>query len=360
MRILKKDLKKGVIKLLPENLDDLWELYNVIQQGDRVYARTMREVKVEDTGVRPTKGRRLPIFVGLRIERVAFHKSLNRLRLTGVIFEAPEKLAIKGSYHTINLYPRKGVIIEKDEWSRYQLERIKIACVAKAAPILVVAIDDEECSVTILRRNRIDIKAEIRVSLPGKLYPEKRDEALTKYFASALKTVLYTWNECKCPITIVGPGFIKNGFKKYIKEKQPAIAKNVAKVGSVSSGGIAGIKEALRSGILDVVAKKLRIIEETKIVEEVLSRLGSQRKDVSYGLADVEMAAVYGAVDVLLVTDNLLRSAEENDRKRLDELIRSVEKKRGRVLIVNTEHEAGKKLSGLGGIASLLRFALRV
>ena len=128
----------------------------------------------------------------------------------------------------------------------------------------------------------------------------------------------------------------------------------------MSSGGIAGIKEALRSGVLDVVAKKLRIIEETKIVEEVLSRLGSQRKDVSYGLADVEMAAVYGAVDVLLVTDILLRSAEEDDRKRLDELIRSVEKKRGRVLIVNTEHEAGKKLSGLGGIASLLRFALRV
>ena len=358
MRILKKDLKKGVIKLLPETLDDLWELYNIIQRGDRVYARTMREFKVENIGSRPTKGRRIPIFVGLMVEKVAFHKDVNRLRLTGVIFEAPEKLAIKGSYHTINLYPGKSVVIEKDEWSRYQLERIRIACTAKAAPILVVAIDDEDCSVAILRQNSINVKAEIRVNLPGKLYPEKRDEALTKYFASALKTVLYAWNECKCPITIVGPGFVKNGFKNYIKEKQPAIAKTIAKVGAVSSGGIAGIREALRCGILDAVAKKLRIIEETKLVEEILSRLGSQRKDVSYGLADVERAAVYGAVDVLLVTDLLLRTAEGDDRKRLDELIRSVEKKRGRVVIVSTEHEAGKKLSGLGGTASLLRFAL--
>jgi len=131
LRILKKDLKKGVIKLLPENLDDLWELYNVIQRGDRIHARTTREVKVEDTGVRPTKGRRLPISVGLKVERVAFHKHLNRLRLTGVIFEAPEKLAIKGSYHTIGIYPRKGVTIEKEEWTRYQLERIKTACATR-------------------------------------------------------------------------------------------------------------------------------------------------------------------------------------------------------------------------------------
>jgi protein pelota len=360
LRILKKDLRKGVSKLRPESLDDLWELYNIIQQEDRVYARTTREVKVEDTGTRPTKGRRLPIFVGLRVERVTFHKTINRLRLTGVIFEAPQKLAIKGSYHTISIYPRKDVIIEKDEWPRYQLQRIKAACAAKSAPILVVAIDDEDCSVAILRRNKIDVKTEIRANLPGKLDLEKRDEALTKYFASALKSVLYAWNECKCPITIVGPGFVKSNFKKYIKEKQPTIAKSIAKVGSVSSGGVAGIKEALRCGILDAVAKKLRIIEETKLVEEVLSKLGSQRKDVSYGLADVETADGYGAVDVLLVSDKLLRSAEEDKRKRLEDLIRSVEKKRGRVVIVNTEHEAGKKLSGLGGIASLLRFATTV
>jgi len=360
LRILKKDLRKGVIKLLPESLDDIWELYNIVQQGDRVYARTTREVKAEDAGARPAKGRRLPIFVGLRAERIAFHKDINRLRLTGVILEAPEKLSIKGSYHTISVYPGKGVTIEKDEWSKYQLERIEAACASEAAPILVVAMDDEECCVAILRRNRIDVKAEVRSRLPGKLDLEKRDEALTKYFESSLKSIVYTWNGCKCLITIVGPGFVKANFKNYFREKQPAVAKSIAKVGTVSIGGIGGVKEALRCGILDAVAKKLRIIDETKLVEEVLSRLGSQRRDISYGLVDVEMAVGYGAVDMLLVSDELLRGAEEEDRKRLDDLIRSVERKRGRVMIVNTEHEAGKKLLGLGGIAALLRFALAV
>jgi stalled ribosome rescue protein Dom34 len=33
------------------------------------------------------------------------------------------------------------------------------------------------------------------------------------------------------------------------------------------------------------------------------------------------------------------------------------EKKRGKIVVVSTEHEAGAKLSGLGGIAALLRFS---
>ena len=34
------------------------------------------------------------------------------------------------------------------------------------------------------------------------------------------------------------------------------------------------------------------------------------------------------------------------------------EKMRGRVMIINSEHEAGAKLLGLGGIAALLRYAI--
>ena len=359
MRALGKDLKRGVIKLLPESLDDLWELYNIVQEGDRVYARTTREVKVGgEEGMRPTEGRRVPIFVGLKVEKVAFHKDVNRLRLTGVIFDAPEWLAIRGSHHTINVLPGKAITIEKDVWPLYQLKRVQAACAAKAPPILVIAIDDENCCVAVVKRDRIDVRAEVRADLPGKLDLERRGEALARYLSSVLKSTLRAWDECKCPLVIVGPGFVKDLLKDSMTDRYPELAKDVAKVGSVSSGGIAGVKEALRCGIMDSVAKRLRIVEEARLVEEVLSRLGLQRRDVSYGLTDVETAASYGAVDVLLVSDRLLRGAGEEDRRRLDDLIRGVEGKRGRVVIVSTEHEAGKKLSGLGGIAALLRFAV--
>jgi len=42
----------------------------------------------------------------------------------------------------------------------------------------------------------------------------------------------------------------------------------------------------------------------------------------------------------------------------LEELMRSVEQRRGSVTVVSTEHEAGAKLLALGGIAALLRFPI--
>jgi Predicted RNA-binding proteins len=39
------NLKKGFVKVVPESLDDLWHLYNIIYKGDEVYAYTTREIK---------------------------------------------------------------------------------------------------------------------------------------------------------------------------------------------------------------------------------------------------------------------------------------------------------------------------
>jgi len=32
MRLVFKDLKKGIVKLIPENMDDLWHLYHIIDK----------------------------------------------------------------------------------------------------------------------------------------------------------------------------------------------------------------------------------------------------------------------------------------------------------------------------------------
>lgn len=359
MRILEKNIKKGVIKLVPETLDDLWSLYNVVESGDKVYARTTRAIKITQEDARPTKGKRRRLNVGLNVEKVAFHESVNRLRIMGLILEAPEKIpGIIGVHHTISIYPRKALTIEKDKWSLYQLDRIKTACEEKSQPIIVIGMDDEKCCIAVLRHHGIDVKNEIDARLPGKLEAEKRSSALSNYFKSALQFLLPVWNNLKSSIAVVGPGYIKKDFVKYVKEQQPSITKNIEAVRTTSIGGLSGIKEALRSGILEKVVKKIRIAEETRLVETVLSRLGSQRGDVSYGIDEVEKAASMGAVDHILVADISLRKREVAERQRVENLIRNVEKIRGNVMIVNTGHEAGKKLLGLGGVAALLRFPI--
>lgn len=356
LRILEENLKKGFVRVVPETLDDLWHLYNVIHRDDGVYARTTREVKAEGVGVRPTKGKRFSVSLGIKVKDVSFDRAINRLKVKGVVAEAPEDLEIKGTHHTIHMTLGTPVTVSKIEWSKYQLTRLRTACESRLAPILVIALDDEDCCIAVLRHYGFDVKMELRTKLPGKLYAERIKESMFSYFKSIRNSLTNVWKEIEGPIVIIGPGFIKNEFANYLKKNAPDLAPHIVAVKSVSSAGIAGVHEALRCGILAPVTKRVRAAEETNEVEEIFSRLGKGRRDVTYSLSEVEKAVGYGAVNLLLIADRLLRETEDQERRRMEELMRNVEEKGGRVMVVSTEHEAGEKLISLGGVAALLRF----
>jgi len=358
LKILQMNLKKGIAKVLPESLDDLWHLYNLILEKDEVHARTTREVKVEDQYARPKKGKRVPVLLGVRVEKVLWDKILNRLRVHGIVCEAPEEINVKGSHHTIDVTVNKPVTIIKTEWLKHQVDRLERASKVTAAPLIVMSIDDEEYCVAVLRQYGVDVKAEEKTRLPGKLEAEKRPKAMREFFKTALKSLREAWISLRSPIVIIGPGFMKNDFVSYVKREDLDIADAVVDVKGVNSAGVSGINEALRSGVFAKALKHVRIAEETKIMEEVLERLGKGRGDVTYGFADVEKASIYGAVEKLLVADATLRESPDEKRKALENLMKEVEKKSGQVTLVSTEHEAGTKLISLGGVAALLRFPL--
>ena len=89
-----------------------------------------------------------------------------------------------------------------------------------------------------------------------------------------------------------------------------------------------------------------------------MKRLGKGDNTITYGLDEVEKAVQVGAVMKLILADTLLRDSEEEQRLRIELVMREVEQKAGDVTVVSTEHEAGNNLLALGGIAALLRFAL--
>jgi len=354
MKIVRKDLKHGSIKASIDNLDDIWTIYNVIEKNDLVYAKTTREVKMEGIG-RPSS-RRVPVSLGLRVEKVYFDKEISRLRVHGIVAEAPEELNIQGTHHTINMAVGDALTIVKEHWYKHQLDRMEKA-VSEEEPAIIVSIDSDECCVAFLRGYGPDVKAEIDSKLPGKLEYQKREEALKKYFYDVLGILKSTIKDAGYKTIIVGPGFTKENLVKFLKNSSPEVASKVVAVKTVTSGGVAGVYESMRSGIVGKVMKDARASREVMLVEEVLARLGASRGDVVFGLSQTEEDAGAGAVETLLVSDSKLRGAEEDERRRLEEIMRTVEKKGGRILLVSGEHEGGKKLSSLGGIAATLRYS---
>ena len=351
-------LKKGIAKVLPESLDDLWHLYNIILEKDEVHARTTREVKVEEQYARPKRGKRVPVRLGVKVEKVFWDKILNRLRIHGIVCEAPEEISVKGSHHTIDVTVNKPITIVKTEWLKHQVDRLKRASKVTVAPFIIMSIDDEEYCVAVLRQYGVDVKAKEKTRLPGKLEAEKRAGAMREFFKTALKYLREAWINLRSPIVIIGPGFVKSDFFKYVKREALEVASAVIDVKGVNSAGVAGIHEALRSGVFTKTLKHMRIAEETKVMEEVLARLGKGGGDITYGFAEVEKASAYGAVEKFLVADTTLREVSDEKRKALEEIMKEVEEKGGQIMVISTEHEAGTELLSLGGVAALLRFPL--
>lgn len=358
MKLSAFDRKKGIMKVIPMTIDDLWVLYNVIHKNDHVFARSTRVVKIEQEAARPTKGRRVSMFLGVRVEKITFQREMDRLRLHGLVIEAPEKFGIKGSHHTINISLRRPVSILKEVWLQHDIERIRKASKIVPFPIIVVSIDGDECSIALLRQHDIDLKADIKEQIPSKREVTKRSRAILKYFKIIVQFLNRVWKDTQGIIAVIGPGFWKEDFVKFLQIEQPKLYGSIKTIRTVGNGGIAGIEEAIRSGVLDKVAKEARVIEETKMIKEVLSRLGANQNKVTYGLMNVGNAITMGAVELLLVADTLLRAEQDEDRKSIEDLMRKVEKKGGRIMIINTKFEAGKQLLGLGGMAALLRYSI--
>ncbi len=347
MRVVFKDLKHGEIKLIPENLDDIWHLYNIIDEGDLVRAVTFRTDEQKDDKIRSKKAEKKRMKLGIRVSEVKFHEFSDRLRIHGTIEEGPQEL---GSYHTLNIEADKmdKLSIVKEQWKDYQLQRIDEAVKLRDQSILTFAsIDDDSATVAVLRQSGIQWIADIDSKRSGKMYPSK--DSVHEYFGEILSVV--KTNMEKNPILlVVGPGFTKDHFIKYGKEKEPQLFEKYL-VHGTSYSGMNGIQEAIKTGVIEQIIKENRVVFETSLVEKLFEEI---KKDglATYGEQEVKNALINGAVERLLIIDVLIR------KEIGEQLLELAKQNNSESTIINTMHEAGKKMEGIGGIGALLRFKI--
>lgn len=352
MRIVHQDAKKGVIELLPETLDDLWHLSHIIEPGDLLSARTTRRIQ-DTTGerLRSDRGIKKTFFMGIRVESIKFHKYTGKLRATGVIEKGPEDLVPLGSHHTLDLKLKNPVRIKKEKWSRWHRKRIKDAVEASKIPrALVVVIEDDNADLGILRQYGVEYYGPLIGGVSGKRMVQKNRQQVIKNFYENIAETINGFEQIE-GLVIAGPGFGKNDFYRYLEQHHHDISK-MAILESTGAGGRAGIREVLQKGILEDMATEGRIAQEMRVMTEVLEEIGKTTNQVTYGKKEVEKAAMAGAIKQLLVIDELVRE------KDVEKIMDTTENLGGKVMIISSEHEGGKQLSALGGIAALLRYAV--
>jgi protein pelota len=118
------------------------------------------------------------------------------------------------------------------------------------------------------------------------------------------------------------------------------------------------VSEVLKRKETQEALRQERISKEMSIVEDLFAQI-AKAGNAAYGMIEIQQAADSGAVENLLVTDQLIQKARsENTFSALDKIMRQVERTKGKVWIISSEHEGGKRLQGLGGIGATLRYKL--
>lgn len=333
MKTIKQDIKHGVVKLKVENLDDAWHLKKILEPGDLVTGRTFRKTTIK-SGSEVKEGDRKSMVLTINVEKVEYRPDTHTLRVHGKISAGPEDVQLS-SYHTIQIEQGMVISIQKPKWKTYQLERIRKAG-GKKPLLFICTLDREEADFALLHESGIKMLGSLRAE------KTEKDDKRQEYYNKVMETLK---NQDCDTIIVAGPGFERENVYNLIKEKDPELAKKIS-VEHANDTGKPGVQEVIETSA-NRVLKETRIARETELVQEALKRI-KQDGLVTYGKKEVAEAVGMGAVETLLVSEEKLEEFEP--------LMDQVEKQRGKIVVISTEHESGEEFLGLGGIAGFLRF----
>lgn len=349
MRIIYKDLEKNRIKLLTENLNDLWHLNQIISPGDILTSMTWRRPRSETDKVRPERKEKKRVKIALKVKKVEFQKFSSELRVLGVIEKGPDV----GDHHAIKLDTNSKFTLTK-EWKPDHLDRLKEAEKASKRPkVLLVALDDETATFGLVRQYGLEELGEVNSSVSGKMYESEREASESEYHGKICSLIHdHVENNKVSSVILAGPGFTKKELHSALKDKYPDIASNVH-LGTTSNTGKSGLNEIIHRGIVKRISEEDRTSLESELVREMMGRV-SKNGNATYGMEKVSRAADAGAVEKLLVSDEIL--SEKRDE--VEPVIEKTRETGGNVFIISSEHEAGTQLSRIGGLGALLRYKL--
>ena len=91
----------------------------------------------------------------------------------------------------------------------------------------------------------------------------------------------------------------------------------------------------------------------SEIIDQVMFLANKTSKKFSMGLEETRKANEFGAIESLVFSEKVI---QDFDEQMVVDFLNDVEAKGGKIFSVDSTTDVGLRVSGLGGIISLLRF----
>ncbi|CAG12659.1 unnamed protein product, partial [Tetraodon nigroviridis] len=370
MKLLHKDIEKdnaGQVTLVPEEAEDMWHTYNLLQVGDSLRASTIRKVQTESsTG--SVGSSRVRTTLTLCVETVDFDSQACQLRVKGTNIEENQYVKM-GAYHTIELELNRKFTLAKKNWDSILLDRIEQACdPAQKADVAAVVMQEGLANMMLVTPAMTLLRAKVEVTIPRKRRGSctQHEKALERFYEAVMQAILrhINFDVVKC-ILVGSPGFVKDQFISYlfkeaVRQDNKVLLENRPKFMMVhsSSGHKYSLKEILSDPSVTSRLSDTKAAGEVKALEDFYKMLQHEPDRALYGVAHVEKAADALAVDTLLISDKLFRHQDVPTRSRYVRLVDNVKDNGGNVRIFSSLHVSGEQLTQLSGVAAILRFPI--
>jgi protein pelota len=93
----------------------------------------------------------------------------------------------------------------------------------------------------------------------------------------------------------------------------------------------------------------------SSIIDEFMFRVNKKSKKFTMGFEETQKANQFGAIESLVFSDKIFQTIDE---EKVIEFLNDVESKGSKVFSVDSTTDLGLRVTGLGGIVSLLRFPI--
>jgi len=350
MKILSKDIKKGEVKVKVETLDDLWYLSQIIDPGDKIGGHTERKIKIGDaTSDRNVKVVRKKMFLEIQVEKFELDESL---RVLGVITAGPDDISY-GSHHSFDVTENDDIVIKKEQWVKFQLDKLQESTKKRDSKILIIVFDREEAFLATLERQGIKHLTHLAGNVQKK---DENNEIKSNFYEYLIKsTEEYDKKAQYNKIIAASPAFFKEELAKSIKNSN--ISKKIL-YSTCSSVNKKAFNEVLKRPEIFQALHDEKISQDLKVVDELLSHI-SKDDLAKYGFDDVSSAVNAGAVKILIVSSPLIsKMREEENYEKLEKLMKLADSMKSNISVIQSGTDASAKLDGLGGIGAILRYQI--
>lgn len=348
--MITKKIDESTVALIPEESDDLFTLRRVIQSGDRVVGDTTRVIKQDKEYARPDRGERIKIRIALDVEKISIDDVVDRLKLQGTIAESDNEAVSKGSHHSMTLKIGEPLTLIKSRWS--EIEKKLIFGKKEAGSFLLVAVDTSDCGIGRLSGTHLKLIPNLYSGASGKRYKTKFN--VEDFFKDVQGSISSTIRE-NDEIIIFGPGETKKRLGNFLAASSSAKGRKIRVIEGIDSSGEDGIYTFVRSDAMRQALTQSKIAIVSSILDEIMLMVNKKINKFTMGLEETAKANDAGAVQSLVFSDKVF---ENQDEDKVISFLNRAEGKGVEVYAVDSTTDVGLRVSSLGGVVSLLRFAI--